>query len=552
VVPRPPHKLACAYLPALFAAEKHYLHRPRLRDTVSFPLTRFLDRSAAKCTFSDWSTHTQEASDADAMRPNLDSATASTTRYLPPDAKLQAGYIRYIRILPTEGPEGEICFETCIRRSRSRFYPDSDENGRPVYFHYSAISYSWGDPTPSHSIIVDGHQRPVAENLWRFLERANFHAIGLQQERAQRVERVRSVQARWRSEQFRSPIAYSEFEDAIRDFPRGASARYIERVWIDESFLPLSPSFNRVKALKYIEFEHGLQDLMAERRGWPEDWLWIDALCIDQSDARERTHQVGIMSEIFGEASRVISWLGPAYDNSEHAMATISGTYDSSTSMQPILSQIELSEAISSLCERQYWKRLWVFQELRHAQSITLMCGAHTITWKEFALLWRTIVDLATTDEERFERLKQSLATRMMTLRSKPMDFSLWNLLKETRSLECADQRDRVYALLSVATEGHKGIKADYDSTVTPLDLAHLALRTKYAVQPPWTLDNVLRDCEFLEDIFGITKGEITQCVEGDSCIRVNTGGIHDDLAWSIWARHYGYVAVQRLLPNNP
>jgi hypothetical protein len=35
------------------------------------------------------------------------------------------------------------------------------------------------------------------------------------------------------------------------------------------------------------------------RKDWHKDWLWIDALCIDQSDACERLRQVGIMSEIF-------------------------------------------------------------------------------------------------------------------------------------------------------------------------------------------------------------------------------------------------------------
>jgi hypothetical protein len=85
--------------------------------------------------------------------------------------------------------------------------------------------------------------------------------------------------------------------------------------------------------------------------GWFEKWLWIDALCIDQSDAQERTHQVEIMSEIFGRADSVISWLGPAYDNSEHAMNAIAGyPYDGKTSKHTALNRTELSEAICSLC----------------------------------------------------------------------------------------------------------------------------------------------------------------------------------------------------------
>lgn len=45
---RTAHNPACAHLSALFfTAEQHYLHRPHLRNTLSSPRTRFLDRSAA-------------------------------------------------------------------------------------------------------------------------------------------------------------------------------------------------------------------------------------------------------------------------------------------------------------------------------------------------------------------------------------------------------------------------------------------------------------------------------------------------------------------------
>jgi hypothetical protein len=53
VVSRTKHKAACAYLSPLLAAEQYHLHRPQLRDTVSSPPARFLDR----CIFSDCSTH---------------------------------------------------------------------------------------------------------------------------------------------------------------------------------------------------------------------------------------------------------------------------------------------------------------------------------------------------------------------------------------------------------------------------------------------------------------------------------------------------------------
>jgi hypothetical protein len=38
--------------------------------------------------------------------------------------------------------------------------------------------------------------------------------------------------------------------------------------------------------------------------------LWVDALCLNQTNPREKTHQVGLMSSIYQRAAEVIVWLG--------------------------------------------------------------------------------------------------------------------------------------------------------------------------------------------------------------------------------------------------
>jgi hypothetical protein len=39
-------------------------------------------------------------------------------------------------------------------------------------------------------------------------------------------------------------------------------------------------------------------------------YLWRDQISIDQSDLEERSHQVGLMSRIYGTANHTIIWLG--------------------------------------------------------------------------------------------------------------------------------------------------------------------------------------------------------------------------------------------------
>lgn len=63
---------------------------------------------------------------------------------------------------------------------------------------------------------------------------------------------------------------------------------------------------------------HGIKDIQRLRER--ENCFWVDALCIGQSDAHERTHQTGVMSKVFGEAGHRFTWSGRAYDNSELAM----------------------------------------------------------------------------------------------------------------------------------------------------------------------------------------------------------------------------------------
>ena len=45
--------------------------------------------------------------------------------------------------------------------------------------------------------------------------------------------------------------------------------------------------------------------------------LWIDQICINQTDLQERSEQVRIMRQIYSKAQLVILWLGEDGDNNE-------------------------------------------------------------------------------------------------------------------------------------------------------------------------------------------------------------------------------------------
>lgn len=56
-------------------------------------------------------------------------------------------------------------------------------------------------------------------------------------------------------------------------------------------------------------------------------WLWVDAVCINQSDLSERSSQVSMMGKIYSTAERVNIWLGTphtgAWARAMHSFSSI-------------------------------------------------------------------------------------------------------------------------------------------------------------------------------------------------------------------------------------
>jgi len=53
--------------------------------------------------------------------------------------------------------------------------------------------------------------------------------------------------------------------------------------------------------------------------------LWVDAICIDQTEEEERSHQVDFMGHIYSAASTVIAWLGEGNTETEYAIRVLKG-----------------------------------------------------------------------------------------------------------------------------------------------------------------------------------------------------------------------------------
>ncbi|KAK7714059.1 hypothetical protein SLS64_004156 [Diaporthe eres] len=116
--------------------------------------------------------------------------------------------------------------------------------------------------------------------------------------------------------------------------------------------------------------------------------LWIDALCINQADVEEKSHQITLMKDVYSGAEATCLWLGPAAEESDLAMAAIGGLYAARTYVLPdgALSEAHI-EAINALQRREWWTRIWVLQEAMLSPNPVIRCGNAMLPFEAFVHL---------------------------------------------------------------------------------------------------------------------------------------------------------------------
>ncbi|KAF1363555.1 HET-domain-containing protein [Lizonia empirigonia] len=201
-----------------------------------------------------------------------------------------------------------------------------------------------------------------------------------------------------------------------------------------------------------------------------ERTLWIDALCIDQSNLEERGEQVKRMDQIYRLAKQVNVWLGAesAEDNSDQAMellgyigAQVEYTRDQSYLAAPSCREknwfrpdIEIpvtdvqARAIQRLLQRAWFSRLWIWQEVQLANpSARLYCGAISIAWYHFR---RAVLALDVKQALNPLLPVAQLAHVSNLVFSRSSSTASLKLLWATRHAQCHDERDRIYAILGL------------------------------------------------------------------------------------------------------
>ncbi|OOF96413.1 hypothetical protein ASPCADRAFT_206608 [Aspergillus carbonarius ITEM 5010] len=148
----------------------------------------------------------------------------------------------------------------------------------------------------------------------------------------------------------------------------------LQSISINRLSLPVTENLHT--ALSYLR-DHQLQRT-----------LWVDAVCINQDDEKEKSKQISFMRAIYAQADRVVVWLGPPEDNGDNALEVIGHLAENKMQMRPKLTTAYLQKKdnniFKELLEHNWFRRIWVLQEVGVARSIIIKFGLGQINGIHF------------------------------------------------------------------------------------------------------------------------------------------------------------------------
>lgn len=209
-------------------------------------------------------------------------------------------------------------------------------------------------------------------------------------------------------------------------------------------------------------------------------YLWIDQICINQTDIDEKIQQIGIMGEIYVKAESTIVWLGEGDATSDLAMQLFPifvkvVQFEEERRVEPSTATADFSDwsrglgvHICNLFTKAWFGRVWTLQEVALSSKAEVWCGSYSFpfnlietfergcnndqsgNWSAAleAIGWRS----RKVDAEMPDRSMIAHTYTVASLKSGGMSST--RVLESLRSLDCTEHQDRVYSVLRFLDEG--------------------------------------------------------------------------------------------------
>lgn len=207
------------------------------------------------------------------------------------------------------------------------------------------------------------------------------------------------------------------------------------------------------------------------------EWLWVDAICINQSNIEERNSQVPQMHHIYDLAWTTLSWLGsPPSCEIAMALQALGDVTERSgvteDSQDEKRSRDTKIDAILTLAKHTYWTRRWIIQEVLISNGVTFTHGRSELGC---STLVDSVEDLKSQNIPTTTRhtLWSSPLVRLIDLKigkhtgSRQL-YPMSKLLFDFNYANCGVMHDNIYALLELASDLTK-FQVDYNCSFESL-----------------------------------------------------------------------------------
>ncbi|KAI0849148.1 HET-domain-containing protein [Daldinia vernicosa] len=205
--------------------------------------------------------------------------------------------------------------------------------------------------------------------------------------------------------------------------------------------------------------------------------IWVDAICINQSNNIEKSQQVMRMGAIFRSANRVVGFLGEENNDGAHGMNLMSyigsqvdvnwepvNMWPAKYCADPMISDkartLPVVErdmcAIYHILHRNWFERLWIRQEIMLANShAILQCGTTETNWITFrkALLCLFVKPPVEFHYSHAFRQRLYFISGLIFPRR---NISLMSLRLHFDGAICRDPRDKIFAIRSLLTSADR------------------------------------------------------------------------------------------------
>jgi len=245
--------------------------------------------------------------------------------------------------------------------------------------------------------------------------------------------------------------------------------------------------------------------------------MWIDAICINQSDIHEKEGQLPLMQRIYEQAEQVCVWLGEPTESTEIAIEDLQNSFSQAPTATteksivnnymatllgpsfPLLRNITSGTAwqwsellgmelncgdLRELLSRPWWSRVWIIQEAVLGKKVVVMVGGESFPWEnierslervrkgKFLQGGQGVVELfgIVLNPEMYSMQDETfrLISRLRAAwHAGSLSTTIYEILYDFRHLQCTNQRDRVFGCLGLLGAGgwFPEILPDYTSS---------------------------------------------------------------------------------------